>query len=59
MCPHQANANVLSKYSIDGESCVKNMRILSLCSLASQHGELPYALIARDLEVEESEVKKT
>lgn len=48
---------MLTKYSLDGESCVKNMRILSLCSLASQHVELPYALIARDLEVEESEVR--
>lgn len=55
-CSSQANASVLSKYSLDGDACVKNMRILSLCSLASQHGELPYALIARDLEVEESEV---
>jgi len=53
----KANPKVLAKYTLDGDACVKHMRVLSLCSLATQHSELPYALVARDLDVDETEVE--
>jgi translation initiation factor 3 subunit M len=36
---------------LDAEKCVKYMRILSLCSLASEHEEIPYAVVASTLQI--------
>lgn len=52
-----AHPAVLSKYSLDADLCVNNMRLLTMCSLATEHEEIPYAAIAKDLEVEQSEVE--
>ena len=48
---------VLSAYELDHDSCVDNMRLLSMCSLATEHEEIPYAAIAEDLGVPLEEVE--
>mmetsp|Transcript_6802 Transcript_6802/g.9931 ORF Transcript_6802/g.9931 Transcript_6802/m.9931 type:complete len:380 (+) Transcript_6802:154-1293(+) len=48
---------VLSKYSLNEEECTRNMRILSLCSLATEFEEVPYNLVATTLDVSENEVE--
>ena len=37
--------------------CVEKMRLLSICSLASQQPEVPYALLATTLQIEVCEVE--
>lgn len=41
----------LAQWGLDAVSCEKNMRILSLCSLASEHEEIPYTIIAETLSI--------
>ncbi|CAN0434167.1 unnamed protein product, partial [Phaeothamnion confervicola] len=53
----QANAATLQQYEIDHEACVANMRLLSLCSLATEHEEIPYSAVASTLQVDENEVE--
>lgn len=43
---------VLLPWGLDPLSCRRNMRILSLCSLASEHEEIPYQNIAETLQIE-------
>lgn len=38
----QKYAATLVDNKIDHESCVSSMRLLSLCSLATEHEEIPY-----------------
>ena len=47
----------LSKYGLDGDECTRHMRILSLCSLAAEHEEVPYATVASTLDVKAEEVE--
>lgn len=40
--PWQKHAATLAENKIDHDSCVSSMRLLSLCSLATEHEEIPY-----------------
>lgn len=42
---------VLSRWGLDPSLCRRNMRILSLCSLAAEHEEIPYLSIANTLQL--------
>jgi translation initiation factor 3 subunit M len=42
---------VLAPYGLSSEECIRYMRILSLCSLAAEHEEIPYSTIAKTLEL--------
>lgn len=49
--------SALSQYDISEENATKNIRILSLCSLAAEHNEIPYDVIASTLGIDSSEVE--
>eukprot|EP00522_Entomoneis_paludosa_P012113 CAMPEP_0172445514 /NCGR_PEP_ID=MMETSP1065-20121228/5322_1 /TAXON_ID=265537 /ORGANISM="Amphiprora paludosa, Strain CCMP125" /LENGTH=440 /DNA_ID=CAMNT_0013196383 /DNA_START=98 /DNA_END=1420 /DNA_ORIENTATION=+ len=49
---------VLGKWNLDAEGCRRNMRILSLCSLASEHEEIPYQSIAETLQIDVADNKQ-
>ena len=53
----QASPDVLVKYGLSAESCVASMRLLTMCSLATEHEEIPYKAIAAGLEVALEEVE--
>lgn len=42
-------AAVLQPYGLAEDVCVRQMRILSLCSLSSEHEEIPYLVVAKTL----------
>lgn len=42
---------VLAPWGLVGEECVRYMRILSMCSLAAEHEEIPYSSIAETLQL--------
>ena len=48
---------VLTPYGLDPAQCERYMKILSLCSLAAEHEEIPYKVIADTLQLPESEVE--
>ncbi|KAG7360048.1 PCI domain containing protein [Nitzschia inconspicua] len=50
--------SVLTQWGLSAEECARNMRILSLCSLAGEHEEIPYALVAERLQTSQEEVEK-
>lgn len=52
---HGGPDKVLRPYSLDADACLRNMRILSLCSLASEHEEVPYSTIAETLQLPSDE----
>jgi len=41
--------NVLKPLGLSGDECVRYMRILSFCSLAAQHEEIPYSTVKETL----------
>ena len=45
------NQDVLKQHSIEHKECVHYMRLLSMCSLATEQQEIPYEKIAEDLDV--------
>lgn len=47
----------LQTWNLSEEECTRHMRLLSLCSLATEHEEVPYAAIATTLRVDPSEVE--
>lgn len=49
--------DILSKYGLNEEQCTRNMRILSLSSLAAESEEVPYNLVAKTLDIKETEVE--
>jgi len=52
------NGDALFKeHGLSAEECTRNMRLLSLCSLASEKQEIPYSEIASALAVEKTEVE--
>jgi len=51
------NKTILSEYNLSEEECIRQMRLLSLCSLASEHEEIPYDAIASTLQIKEEEVE--
>jgi translation initiation factor 3 subunit M len=53
----QSNPNTLSNNNISEEDAIRHMRLLSLCSLATEHEEIPYDAIATTLQVDQSAVE--
>lgn len=47
----------LSAYNINKEDAVRNMRLLSLCSLATEYEQIPYGAIATTLQVDKADVE--
>jgi len=52
------HGSIVSQYGLSKEECIRHMRLLSLCSLAAEHEEIPYSAIASTLQVEADEVEK-
>lgn len=50
-------SNDLSVYKINEEDAIRNIRLLSLCSLATEHEEIPYDAIATTLQVDKEDVE--
>lgn len=49
---------VLAQWGLSSEDCVRHMRILSLCSLAAEHEEIPYQVVADTLQTTSADVEK-
>lgn len=49
---------ILSQWELKPEDCSKHMRILSLCSLATEHEEIPYGVVADTLHTTPGDVEK-
>lgn len=47
----------LSAYNINKEDAIRNMRLLSLCSLATEYEQIPYDAIATTLQVDKADVE--
>jgi translation initiation factor 3 subunit M len=52
-------SKALSPWGLEAEACQRHMKILSLCTLASEHEEIPYAIIAETLQLEDVSVVET
>jgi len=52
-----SNGNIIDAYGLSKEDCIRHMRLLSLCSLAAEHEEIPYSAIASTLQVDATEVE--
>ena len=50
--------SVLVQWGLSAEDCSRHMRILSLCSLAAEHEEIPYAVVADTLQADAGDVEK-
>ena len=50
--------SILSQWWLSPEDCSRHMRILSLCSLAAEHEEIPYVVVADTLQTDAGEVEK-
>eukprot|EP00555_Chaetoceros_dichaeta_P007758 CAMPEP_0198259510 /NCGR_PEP_ID=MMETSP1447-20131203/8681_1 /TAXON_ID=420782 /ORGANISM="Chaetoceros dichaeta, Strain CCMP1751" /LENGTH=158 /DNA_ID=CAMNT_0043946919 /DNA_START=18 /DNA_END=494 /DNA_ORIENTATION=+ len=50
--------NTLSHYNLSQTDCIRHMRLLSLCSLATEHEEIPYDAIATTLQIDEADVEQ-
>ncbi|VEU43609.1 unnamed protein product [Pseudo-nitzschia multistriata] len=50
--------SVLAQWQLSAEDCSRNMRILSLCSLAADHEEIPYSVVAETLQADAGDVEK-
>jgi len=50
--------NTLTQWDLKPEDCTKNMRVLTLCSLASELEEIPYTIVAKELDVPPADVEK-
>ena len=48
---------VLAQWGLSSEDCVRHMRILSLCSLAAEHEEIPYQVVADTLQTTSADVR--
>jgi translation initiation factor 3 subunit M len=47
----------LQSLGLDAEDCKRNIRILSLCSLASEMEEIPYSILAETLQLQDGQVE--
>jgi len=54
---HKENPDFLASAGLVFEDCLKNMRLLSLATLATQHEEIPYSVIANTLSIDEGDVE--
>mmetsp|Transcript_25167 Transcript_25167/g.38086 ORF Transcript_25167/g.38086 Transcript_25167/m.38086 type:complete len:443 (-) Transcript_25167:63-1391(-) len=50
--------SVFATFNLDESECAKNMCLLSLVSLAAEHEEIPYSVIASTLEIKDEEVEQ-
>lgn len=50
--------SVFAAFNLDEGECAKNMCLLSLVSLAAEHEEIPYSVIASTLNINEEEVEQ-
>jgi PCI domain/eIF3 subunit M, C-terminal helix len=50
-------AAILQQWGLNPNQCQGNIRILSLCSLATEHEEIPYAIIAETLQIDVTAVE--
>lgn len=50
--------SVFATFSLDESECAKNMCLLSLVSLAAEHEEIPYSVIASTLDIKDDEVEQ-
>ena len=50
--------SVLAQWGLSVEDCSRHMRILSLCSLAAEHEEIPYTVVAETLQTDVGDVEK-
>ena len=50
--------SILKQFDLSGDDCVRYMRILSLCSLAAEHEEITYQVVANTLQTKLEEVEK-
>ena len=48
----------LQTFGIEQETCIHHLRLLSLCSLAAEHEEIPYAAIASTLQIPMDQVEQ-
>eukprot|EP00590_Aulacoseira_subarctica_P007387 CAMPEP_0172434368 /NCGR_PEP_ID=MMETSP1064-20121228/70588_1 /TAXON_ID=202472 /ORGANISM="Aulacoseira subarctica , Strain CCAP 1002/5" /LENGTH=464 /DNA_ID=CAMNT_0013182581 /DNA_START=43 /DNA_END=1438 /DNA_ORIENTATION=+ len=53
-----ANGRMLEEFGLSKDECIRHMRLLSLCSLAAEHEEIPYGAIASTLNVNAEDVEK-
>ncbi len=53
----KSNESLLHVHSISHEECIANMRLLSLCSLATKSEEVCYADIAEALQIDIEDVE--
>jgi translation initiation factor 3 subunit M len=49
---------VLAQWGLSSDECIRHMRILSLCSLAAEHEEIPYQVVADTLQTTPADVEK-
>ena len=49
---------MLEEFGLSKDECIRHMRLLSLCSLAAEHEEIPYGAIASTLNVNAEDVEK-
>lgn len=50
--------SVLAQWGLSADDCSRYMRILSLCSLAAEHEEIPYSVVADTLKTDVGDVEK-
>jgi len=50
--------SVLAQWGLSADECSRHMRILSFCSLAAEHEEIPYAVVAETLQTDVEDVEK-
>jgi len=50
--------SILSQWELSPGECTRHIRILSLCSLAAEHEEIPYKVVASTLQTESCDVEK-
>mmetsp|Transcript_5014 Transcript_5014/g.11153 ORF Transcript_5014/g.11153 Transcript_5014/m.11153 type:complete len:408 (+) Transcript_5014:151-1374(+) len=50
--------SILAQWKIPAEDCSRHMRILSFCSLAADHEEIPYSVVAETLQTDAGDVEK-
>eukprot|EP01098_Paradermamoeba_levis_P005663 TRINITY_DN2379_c0_g1_i1.p1 TRINITY_DN2379_c0_g1~~TRINITY_DN2379_c0_g1_i1.p1 ORF type:complete len:505 (-),score=134.62 TRINITY_DN2379_c0_g1_i1:163-1677(-) len=53
----EKNPGFLTSVGLTYEDCLKKIRLLSLATLATENEEIPYALISKTLQIDESEVE--
>jgi len=55
---YEANKEYVTSLGVDYAAAVENMRLLSLCSLALEHDQIPYQVVAETLQVPQPRVEE-